>query len=135
MKLDNSDFTDDLNLFHTHEQMKIKTTSVATASASVDPNILKGKTKNLKYNTKNTTPITLNGLTLEEVKTSTYLGSIIDEQGGPHADVKTGGLAKQGQHSYNLGTTGNQTNCQPTSNSESSIQTPKQFDCTELKLQ
>ncbi|VDO90201.1 unnamed protein product [Schistosoma margrebowiei] len=90
MKLDNSDFTDDLSLSHTHEQMQIKTTSVATATAPVDPNIHKGKTKILKYNTENTIRIILDGLTLEEVKTSRYLGSIIYEQGGSHADVKTG---------------------------------------------
>ncbi|VDP48685.1 unnamed protein product [Schistosoma margrebowiei] len=35
----------------------------------------------LKYNTENTNPITLVGETLEEVETSTYLISIIDEQG------------------------------------------------------
>ncbi|VDP19760.1 unnamed protein product [Schistosoma margrebowiei] len=42
----------------------------------------------LKYNTKNTNPITLDGETLEDVESFTYLGSIIDEQGGSDADVK-----------------------------------------------
>ncbi|VDO54860.1 unnamed protein product [Schistosoma margrebowiei] len=33
-------------------------------------------------------PITLDGGTLENVESFTYLGSIIDEQGGSNADVK-----------------------------------------------
>ncbi|VDP78038.1 unnamed protein product [Schistosoma mattheei] len=50
-QLDDSDFADDLALLsHTHEQMQIKTASVAAVSASVGFNIHKGKTKVLKYN-------------------------------------------------------------------------------------
>ncbi|VDP69916.1 unnamed protein product [Schistosoma mattheei] len=37
---------------------------------------------------KNSNPITLDGETLEDVESFTYLGSIIDEQGGSDADVK-----------------------------------------------
>ncbi|VDP46563.1 unnamed protein product [Schistosoma curassoni] len=48
-----------------------------------------GKTKVLKFKTENSNPITLDGETLEDVKSFTYLGSIIDEQGGSDADVKT----------------------------------------------
>ncbi|RTG89968.1 uncharacterized protein DC041_0008564 [Schistosoma bovis] len=48
----------------------------------------KGKSKILRYNTTCTTPITVDGEDLEDVKTFTYLGSIIDEQGGSDADVK-----------------------------------------------
>ncbi|VDO64230.1 unnamed protein product [Schistosoma margrebowiei] len=33
-------------------------------------------------------PITINGEDLEDVKTFTYLGSIIDEQGGSDANMK-----------------------------------------------
>ncbi|VDO82731.1 unnamed protein product [Schistosoma margrebowiei] len=67
--------------------MRIKTTSVAAVSASLGLNIHKGKTKVLKYNTENSNPITLDGETLEDVESFTYLGSIIDEQGGSDADV------------------------------------------------
>ncbi|VDP77168.1 unnamed protein product [Schistosoma curassoni] len=42
----------------------------------------------LKYNTENTNPITLDGETLEDIESSTYLGNIIDEQGGSDAYVK-----------------------------------------------
>ncbi|VDP37421.1 unnamed protein product [Schistosoma margrebowiei] len=85
---DDSDFADDLALLsHTHKQMQIKTSSVAAVSASVGLNIHRGKMKILKYNTENTNLITLDGETLEDIVSFTYLGSIIDEQGGSDADV------------------------------------------------
>ncbi|VDO68852.1 unnamed protein product [Schistosoma margrebowiei] len=88
-QLDDLDFADDLALLsHTHEQMQMKTASVAAVSASVGFHIHKGKTKVLKFKTENTNPITLDGNTLEDVEPLTYLGSIIDEQGGSDADVR-----------------------------------------------
>ncbi|VDP07815.1 unnamed protein product [Schistosoma margrebowiei] len=68
--------------------MQEKTNSVAAASAAVGLNIHKGKSKVLRYNTACTDPITIDGEDLEYVKTFTYLGSIIDEEGGFNADVK-----------------------------------------------
>ncbi|VDO48418.1 unnamed protein product [Schistosoma margrebowiei] len=71
-QLDDLDFADDLALLScTHEQIKHK-----------------GKTKVLKFKAENHNPITLDGETLENVESFTYLGSIIDEQGGSDADVK-----------------------------------------------
>ncbi|VDO78322.1 unnamed protein product [Schistosoma margrebowiei] len=88
-QLDDLDLADDLTLLsHTHEQIKIKTTSVAAVSASVGFNIHKGKTKVRKFKEENSNLITLDGETLEDVESFTYLGSIIDEQGGSDADVK-----------------------------------------------
>ncbi|CAH8678058.1 unnamed protein product [Schistosoma haematobium] len=88
-QLDDLDFADDLALLsHTHEQIQIKTASVAAVSASVGLSIHKGKTKVLKFKAENSNPITLDGETLEDLESSTYLGSIIDEQGGSDADVK-----------------------------------------------
>ncbi|VDO26991.1 unnamed protein product [Schistosoma margrebowiei] len=88
-QIDDLDFADDLALLsHTHEQMQIKTASVAAVSASVGLNIQKAKTKVLKYNTENSNPITLDGETLEDVESFTYLGSIIDEQGGSDGQSK-----------------------------------------------
>ncbi|VDP30907.1 unnamed protein product [Schistosoma margrebowiei] len=87
--LDDLDFADDLALLsHTQEQMQIKTASAATVSASIGHNIHKGKIKVLKYNTENRNPITIGGETLEDVESFTYLGSMIDEQGGSDVDVK-----------------------------------------------
>ncbi|VDO83705.1 unnamed protein product, partial [Schistosoma margrebowiei] len=77
-QLDDLDFADDLALLsRTHEQMQIKTASVAAISASVGLNIHKGKTKVLKFKAENSNPITLDGETLEDVESFTYLGSII----------------------------------------------------------
>ncbi|VDP06581.1 unnamed protein product [Schistosoma curassoni] len=89
MQSDDLDFADDLALLsQTQQPMQEKTTSVAAASAAVGLNIHKGKSKNLRYNTECTNPITIDGEDLEDVKTFTYLGSIIDEQAGSNADVK-----------------------------------------------
>ncbi|VDP56031.1 unnamed protein product [Schistosoma curassoni] len=90
MQLDDLDFADDLVLLsQTQQQMQEKTTSVAAASAAVGLNIHKRKSKILRYNTACTNPITIDGEAFEDVKTFTYLGSIIDEQGGSDANVKT----------------------------------------------
>ncbi|VDP58645.1 unnamed protein product [Schistosoma curassoni] len=69
MQLDDLDFADDLALLsQTQQQMQEKTNSVAAVAC--------------------TNPITIDGEDLEDVKTFTYLGSIIDEQGRSDADVK-----------------------------------------------
>ncbi|VDP55937.1 unnamed protein product [Schistosoma margrebowiei] len=87
-QLENLDFTNNLALlFHTHEPVQMKTTSVATASEAVCLNIHKGNSKILKYNTENTNPTTLDGEALKDIESFTYPGSIIDEQGGSNADV------------------------------------------------
>ncbi|VDP57376.1 unnamed protein product [Schistosoma curassoni] len=70
------------------QQMQEKTTSVATASAAVGLNIHKGKSKILRHSTACTNLLTIDGEDLEDVKTFTYLGSIIDEHGESDADVK-----------------------------------------------
>ncbi|VDP44025.1 unnamed protein product [Schistosoma curassoni] len=89
MQLDDIEFADDLALLsHTQQQMQEKTTSVAAASAAVDLNIHKEKSRILQCDTTCKNRITLDGEDLEDVKTFTYLNSIIDEQGGPDADVK-----------------------------------------------
>ncbi|VDP27035.1 unnamed protein product [Schistosoma margrebowiei] len=68
--------------------MQIKTASVAGVSASLGLNIHKGKTKVNKFKAENNNPIILDSETLENVESFTYLGSIIDEQGGSDAEVK-----------------------------------------------
>ncbi|VDP83692.1 unnamed protein product [Schistosoma mattheei] len=99
MQLDDLDFADDLALLsQTQQQMQKKTTSVAAASAAVGLNIHKGKSNILRYNTACTNPITLDGEDLEDVKTFTYLGSIIDEQGGSDAYVNA--LIGKGRAEY-----------------------------------
>ena len=68
--------------------MQEKTSCVAYYSAGIGLNIHRGKSKVLKVNTASTIPITLEGTILEEVESFTYLGSIIDIQGGTDADIK-----------------------------------------------
>ncbi|VDO50945.1 unnamed protein product [Schistosoma margrebowiei] len=81
MQLDDLDFSDNLALpSHTHQQMQVKTTSVAEASASVGPNIHEGKDNILRHDTENTNPITLDGEALEGAESFTYLGCIINKQ-------------------------------------------------------
>ncbi|CAH8579634.1 unnamed protein product [Schistosoma intercalatum] len=89
MQLHELDFTDDIALLsHTQQQMKDKITSVAEVSASVGLNIHQGKCKILRYNKPCNNRITLDEEDLEDVKTFTYLGNIIDEHCGSNAAVK-----------------------------------------------
>ncbi|VDP01775.1 unnamed protein product [Schistosoma margrebowiei] len=89
MQLDDLDFADYVaHLSQPQQQMQEKTNNVAAASAAVGLNIHKGKSKVRRYNTACTNLITIDGEDLEDVKTFTYLGSIIDEEGGSDADVK-----------------------------------------------
>ncbi|VDO59598.1 unnamed protein product [Schistosoma margrebowiei] len=58
----------------------------------------KGKSKILRYNIACTNPITIDGERSEDVKTFTYLGSIIDEHSGSDADVKA--LIEKAREAY-----------------------------------
>ncbi|KAK7097424.1 hypothetical protein V1264_004408 [Littorina saxatilis] len=89
-QLDDLGFADDVALLsHTQQQMQEKTSTVANNSARFGLNIHKGKSKVLRTNaTANTTPITLNGEALQEVDNFTYLGSVVDKQGGTDVDVR-----------------------------------------------
>ncbi|VDP54998.1 unnamed protein product [Schistosoma mattheei] len=60
---------------------------VAAALAAARLNIHKGKSNVLQYNIEYNNQITLDR-DLEDVKTFTYLGSIIDEHGGSDVNVK-----------------------------------------------
>ncbi|VDP42770.1 unnamed protein product [Schistosoma curassoni] len=118
MQLNDLDFSDDPAIpLHTQHQMQEKTTSVAAASAAVGLNMHKGKSKILQYNTAYNNPTTIDGEDLEDVKTFTYLGSIIDERGGSDADVKAR-IGKARAVYLQLRNIWNSTTlCQPTSRS------------------
>ena len=88
-QLNDLDFADDIALLsHNQQQMQEKTSDVAENSARLGLNIHRGKSKVLKVNACSTTPIMLEGRALEEIETFTYLGSIVDKQGGTDQDVK-----------------------------------------------
>ncbi|VDO56707.1 unnamed protein product [Schistosoma margrebowiei] len=55
----------------------------------VQPQHTQGENQVLKFKTKNNNPVTLDGESLEHVESFTYLGSIIDEQGGSDTDIKS----------------------------------------------
>ena len=89
-QLDDLDFADDLALLsHSHQQMQDKTSRLESTSSQVGLDIHPQKTQVLKVNTTCTEPVKLKMNNLEEVETFTYLGSVIDQQGGTDADVKT----------------------------------------------
>ena len=89
-QLDDLDFADELALLsHNHQQMQNKTTRLMGISAKVGLSIHKQKTKIMKVNTASTEPVLLEGSPLDEVESFTYLGSIINVQGGTDEDVKT----------------------------------------------
>ena len=58
-------------------------------SAKEGLSIHKQKTKIMEVNTASTEPVRLEGSSLDEVESFTYLGSIINVQGGTDEDVKT----------------------------------------------
>ena len=88
-QLEDMDFANDLPLlFHSQQQMQEKTSELAAISSRVGLDVYKGNGKVLKINTANTEPVTQEWNEIEEVDTFTYLGSIIEKQGGTDADVK-----------------------------------------------
>ena len=88
--LDDLDFADDLALLsHNQQQMQNKTTSLAFHASQVGLYIHPNKTKIQKINASSREAVKLGDNNLEEVKTFTYLGSVINQQGGTDADVKT----------------------------------------------
>ena len=88
-QLDDLDFADDLALLSSsHQQMQEKTSKLAVISPQVGLNIHKDKTKILKVSTAREDPIILQGSKLDEVQAFSYLGSIIDKNGGTDADVR-----------------------------------------------
>lgn len=88
-QLEDLDFADDLALLsHSHQQMQEKTTKLATVSDKIGLGIHSEKTKIMKINTPSTQSVKLQESELEEVDTFTYLGSVINKQGGADEDIK-----------------------------------------------
>ena len=89
-QLDDLDFTDHLALLsHNQHQTQNKTTSLASHASQVGLHIHLNKTKILKINASSREAVKLGDNNLEEIETFTYLGSVINQQGGTDADVKT----------------------------------------------
>ena len=89
-QLDDLDFADDLALLsHNHQQMQAKTSDLQHTSVQIGLTINKQKTKIRRINAGTDEPVTIEGAELGEVKSFTYLGSVVDKSGGTDADVKT----------------------------------------------
>ena len=83
-ELEDLDFADDLALLaHTHQQMQEKSHKLEITTAS-----LRLKTKVMRINNKNNTPISMDQNQLEDVTSFTYLGSVINIEGGSEEDAK-----------------------------------------------
>ncbi|VDP60816.1 unnamed protein product [Schistosoma mattheei] len=95
MQLVDLDPLDDPTLLpHAHQQIQVNTTSVSAVSTLMGLNMHRGKARSSNIAQRTPTKfITLDGKTLEEVESFTYLDSIVHERGGSNADVKQG-LAK-----------------------------------------
>ena len=87
-QLDDLDFADDLALLsHNCRQMQEKTDCLEATSAKTGLRINKKKTEVIRINATANTPIKVKGEPIKEVESFTYLGSIIDKEGGTDRDV------------------------------------------------
>lgn len=87
-QLDDLDFADDLALLsHSHKQIQEKTDRLNYYSHNLGLQIHSNKTKVLRMNATDS-PVMLQGKPIEDVDRFTYLGSVIDEQGGASEDIK-----------------------------------------------
>jgi hypothetical protein len=88
-QLDDLDFADDIALISsTQQQMQEKTSLLAQTSIKLGLRPSESKTKVMKINAKRKHPIKIKDTNLEEVEEFTYLGSIVNIEGGTDADVK-----------------------------------------------
>ena len=87
-QLEDLDFADDLALLaHTHSQMQAKTSKLEAISSKLGLNINTDKTKIMRINGKSNEHITINNLSIEDVTSFTYLGSVINITVGTDEDV------------------------------------------------
>ena len=88
-QLDDLDFADDIALISsTQHQVQEKTSLLAETSIKLGLRPNESKTKAMKINAKRKQPIKIKDTNLEEVEEFTYLGSIVNIEGGTGADVK-----------------------------------------------
>ena len=87
--VDDLDFADDIALpAHANQQMQEKTTQLEKSAAKLGLSASRTKTKSMRMNTTNTTPIMLETGDIEDVSSFTYLGSTVSTTGGTDDDVK-----------------------------------------------
>ena len=77
-------------------QDKTSTLTSLSAKTGLRPNV--EKTKVMRLNICNKTPIKIDGCPLEEVKSFTYLGSVVDDARGSDSDIMS--RIKKGQRGF-----------------------------------
>ena len=88
-RLEDLDFADDVGLLsHSYQDMQAKTNALYITAKSVGLEINNTKTKNMRTNSTQTAPITINEHQIEQVDQYTYLGSIISRTGGTDEDIQ-----------------------------------------------
>ena len=88
-KLEDLDFADDIALLaHKYTQLQDKTNQMEDSAAKLGLLVSKRKTKSMRINTINDSPIPLDKGAVEDVSSFTYLGSIVNTNGGTDEDVK-----------------------------------------------
>ena len=87
--LEDLDFADDIGLLsHTHKHIQEKTERLQTIASCTGLEINTKKTKTLRINAAQDTPVTLGGKAIEDVAQFTYLGSIVSKTGGTEEDIR-----------------------------------------------
>lgn len=83
------DYVDDLALLsHVYQHMQEKTSHLSHFSQQIGLKISQKKTEVMALNTKNISPIQVNGEDLPTTDEFTYLGSIVRNDGGPSKDIQ-----------------------------------------------
>ncbi|XP_047988892.1 uncharacterized protein LOC125228385 [Leguminivora glycinivorella] len=88
--LEDIDFADDLCLIATtREQLQNKAEELAEEDEKEGLRINYRKTKEMRQNTTDSTPMLIKGNPIEKVTSFCYLGSIVDQSGGTEADIES----------------------------------------------
>ena len=87
-RLEDLEFADDIVLLsHRHSDMRDKLLALEQCAKKVGLVINIEKTKVMRIHHQSNDPISLDSRQVDEVGEFTYLGSIIDKEGGAHADI------------------------------------------------
>ena len=87
--LEDLDFADDIAMLsHTHQHIQEKSSRIEKYAGQIGLKINHKKTEVMSLNTNNPAPIIINGKSLPQTDTFTYLGSTVRSDGGANTDIK-----------------------------------------------
>lgn len=88
-RLENLEYADDIYLFaHTQSDMQYKLNRLAEEAQKVGLLINTSKTKEMRIGNGNMQPLMLDNKIIDRVDRFTYLGSVVDKNGGTQVDVE-----------------------------------------------